>query len=316
MTELLDKTSGRATTFDSLRKRRGWLRLVTLCLLVPLILCACARRYRVEGLVLDVSQQQRTIIVSHRAIPGYMGAMAMPFQVRQARDVLGLQPGDSVEFQLVVKGRSSHAEKVRVSQRSDVAVEAGQSSLALPAPKEQLSRGETVPDFELTDQSHRRARLSDFRSKVVVVNFIYTRCPLPEVCPRLSASFAGLQRRFQRQLGKNLVLLSITLDSQHDTPEILAQYGARWGADPKGWFLLTGEPSYIERIAARFGLIYWPEEGLLTHTSQTAIVGRDGRLAALIEGFSYEDHQLGDLVARQMEVTHASHGRDLGSVGQ
>ena len=316
MTELFNKTSGQGGTFDSLRKRTGLLRLVTACLFLPLVLSACARHYRVEGLVLDVSRQQRTMIVSHRAIPGYMGAMAMPFQVQQPRELQELQPGDSVEFQLVVKGRSSHAEKVRLSQRSDVAAEGVQSSLALPAPKEQLSRGEPVPDFELTDQSHRRVRLSDFHGKVVVVNFIYTRCPLPEVCPRLSASFAELQRRFRRQAGSELVLLSITLDSQHDTPEILAQYGARWGADPKGWLLLTGESSDIEQIAARFGLIYWPEEGLLTHTSQTAIVGRDGRLAALIEGFSYEDQQLGDLVARQMEVAHASHGRDLGSVGQ
>jgi protein SCO1/2 len=255
------------------------------------------------------------MIVSHRAIPGYMGAMAMPFQALQARELQGLQPGDPVEFHLVVKRRSSHAEKVRVRQRSDLAVE-GQSSLTLPAPKEQLGRGEAVPDFELTDQSHRRVRLSDFRGKVVALNFIYTRCPLPEVCPRLSASFMKLQNRFRQQLGAELVLLSITLDPQHDTPEVLDKYGARWGADGKGWRFLTGESSDIERIAARFGLIYWPEEGLLTHTSQTAIVGRDGRLAALIEGFSYEDQQLGDLVARQMEVAHASHGRDLGSVGQ
>ena len=124
MTELFNKTSGQGATFDSLRKRTGLLRLVTACLFLPLVLSACSRHYRVEGLVLDVSRQQRTMIVSHRAIPGYMGAMAMPFQVRQPRELQELQPGDSVEFQLVVKGRSSHAEKVRLSQRSDVAVEA------------------------------------------------------------------------------------------------------------------------------------------------------------------------------------------------
>jgi protein SCO1/2 len=139
---------------------------------------------------------------------------------------------------------------------------------------------------------------------------------LPEVCPRLSASFAALQRRFRKQVGRELILLSVTLDSQHDTSEVLAEYGARWGADVKGWHFLTGESSEIERIAGRFGLIYWPEEGLLTHTSQTVIVGRDGRLAALIEGSSYEDQQLGDLVAQQMEVTHVSHRGDICSVGR
>ncbi len=86
MTELFNKTSGQGGTFDSLRKRTGLLRLVTACLFLPLVLSACARHYRVEGLVLDVSRQQRTMIVSHRAIPGYMGAMAMPFQVQQPRE--------------------------------------------------------------------------------------------------------------------------------------------------------------------------------------------------------------------------------------
>jgi protein SCO1 len=312
--ELFSTASGQRGPFDSLPKRTGLLGSLIVFLVVFFIVSACARRYRVEGLVLDVNQQQRTMIVSHRAIPGYMDAMAMPFRVLQAGELHGLQPGDQVEFQLIVKGHSSHAEKVRLGKGGDVGT--SESLLVLPEPKEQLKRGEPVPDFELTDQSHQRVRLSDFRGKVVVMNFIYTRCPLPEVCPRLSASFAELQRRFRKQVGRELILLSVTLDSQHDTSEVLAEYGARWGADAKGWHFLTGESSEIERIAGRFGLIYWPEEGLLTHTSQTVIVGRNGRLAALIEGFSYEDQQLGDLVAQQMEVAHVSHRRDVGSVGQ
>jgi protein SCO1/2 len=312
--ELFSTTSGQRGPFDILPNRTGLLGYIIVFLVVPFIVSACARRYRVEGLVLDVNQQQRTMIVSHRAISGYMDAMAMPFRVPQAGELRGLNPGDLVEFQLIVKGHSSHAEKVRLGKGGDVGT--SESLLVLPEPKEQLKRGETVPDFELTDQSHQHVRLSDFRGKVVVMNFIYTRCPLPEVCPRLSASFAELQRRFRKQVGRELILLSVTLDSQHDTSEVLAEYGARWGADAKGWHFLTGESSEIERIAGRFGLIYWPEEGLLTHTSQTAIVGRNGRLAALIEGFSYEHQQLGDLVAQQMEVAHVSHRRDVGSVGQ
>jgi protein SCO1/2 len=276
---------------------------------------ACARRYRVQGLVLDVNQRQQTMIVSHAAIPGYMDAMVMPFRVPKASQLQPVRPGDAVEFRLVVKGRSSHAEKVRLKQLRAVAA-GGEVALSLPPPKEILAPGEPVPDFDLIDQLHRSVRLSEFRGKVVAVNFIYTRCPLPEVCPRLSSSFAQLQRRFGNQVGSQLVLLTITLDSQHDSPEVLARYAARWGADPEGWHFLTGDARTTEQIARRFGLVYWPEEGLLTHTSQTAIVGGDGRLAALVEGVSYDDQQLGDLVARQMEVLHDSQRSALPIAGE
>lgn len=290
---------------------------LALVLLLILPSLACARRYRVEGLVLDVSRGRQTMIVSHRAIPGYMDAMAMPFRVKQARELESLQPGDAVAFQLVVKGSSSHAEKLRQGKSQELAsAGSGGLPLPLPVPKEMLRVGDRVPDFDLFDSSNRPVRLSDFTGKVIAINFIYTRCPLPEVCPRLSANFAELQRRFRSQMGKDLVLLSVTLDATYDTPEVLTKYAARWGADSAVWRFLTGAPSKIEQLAGRFGVIYWPEEGLLTHTSQTAVVGRDGRLAALVEGSSYEDRQLGDLIARQMGVVHDAHRSALGSVGR
>lgn len=283
-----------------------------LLILPALLLSACARRYRVEGLVLDVNHGDKTMIVSHRAIPGYMDAMAMPFRVRAASELNSVKRGDQVEFQLVVKRRSSLAERVRAGTRAEVANAArGEAPLPLPIPAEKLALGMPVPDFQLINQSARPVRLSDFAGRIVAVNFIYTRCPLPEVCPRLSANFAHLQKRFRERIGMDLVLLSITLDSQHDTSSVLADYAKLWGVG-EGWQFLTGDSADIQRIANHFGLVYWPEDGLLTHTSQTGIIGRDGRLAALIEGSSYEEDQLGDLIARQLEASHDSYRHALG----
>jgi len=289
-------------------------RIAFLFLILPaLLFSACARHYRVEGLVLDVNHSDKTMIVSHRAIPGYMDAMAMPFRVRTESELNSVKRGDQVKFQLVVKRRSSLAEKVRAGTSAQVAnARRGEAPLPLPTPAEKLALGMPVPDFQLINQSARPIRLSDFGGRIVAVNFIYTRCPLPEVCPRLSANFAYLQKRFRERMGKDLVLLSITLDSQHDTSAVLTDYAKRWGVG-EGWQFLTGDSADIQRIANRFGLVYWPEDGLLTHTSQTGLIGRDGRLAALIEGSSYEEDQLGDLVARQLEVSHDSHRHALGA---
>jgi len=287
---------------------------ITFFLLVLLtsFLSACARRYRVEGLVLDINHGDKTMIVSHRAIPGYMDAMAMPFRVRTASELNSVNPGDQVEFELVVKRRTSLADKVRSGTSAEVAnARRGEAPLPLPIPVEKLALGMPVPDFQLINHSAHPIRLSNLAGRIVAVNFIYTRCPLPEVCPRLSTNFAHLQKRFRQQMGKDLVLLSITLDSQYDSSSVLTDYAKRWGAG-EGWQFLTGDSSAIQRIANHFGLVYWPEDGLLTHTSQTGIISRDGRLAALIEGSSYEEDQLGDFIARQLEVSHDSHRHALG----
>jgi protein SCO1/2 len=149
-----------------------------------------------------------------------------------------------------------------------------------------------MPDFTLTGQDGRAVSLSSLRGQLVAVDFIYTRCPLPDVCPRLSANFARLQKRFASEIA----LLSITLDPDYDTPAVLTDYARRWGADAHVWRFLTGSPEQIQKIAGQFGVVYWPEENAITHTSSTAIIDRSGKLAALVEGSSFTSQQLIDLV--------------------
>jgi protein SCO1/2 len=149
-----------------------------------------------------------------------------------------------------------------------------------------------MPDFALTAQDGKKVRLSDYRGQLVAVDFIYTRCPLPDVCPRLSANFARLQKR----LGTRVALLSITLDPEFDTPEVLTGYARRWEADPSIWRFLTGAPDDVRAVAGHFGVVYWPEENALTHTSSTALIDRAGKLAALVEGSAFTSQQLLDLV--------------------
>ncbi|MDQ2901139.1 MAG: SCO family protein [Acidobacteriota bacterium] len=259
-----------------------------------LLLAGCARHYRVDGMVLRVDPLKRTILVSHRDIRGYMPAMVMAFPVKRSAEIAGLQPGARVHFRLAVKGRSAIAERIEARAPSE--------TLPLPPLPEKLAIGAAVPDFSLIDQTGTPVRLSGLRGKVVALDFIYTRCPLPDVCPRLSANFARLQRRFEKRLGVDFALLSITIDPQYDTPAILANYAKLWKANPIGWHFLTGDPVEIEHVAANFGMQYFPEEGSMTHTSETAIVARDGTLAAVVSGPAYAVSQLGDLIAGQLDI--------------
>jgi protein SCO1/2 len=256
---------------------------------VSLTLSLTAATYRVDGLVISVDHGAGIMTVAHRPIPSYMPAMSMPFRVKDPRELSGVLPGARVQFELRVNDGAAEARRIRVLKGGDV-----------PPPPETVPIGTRLPDFTLTDQESRSVSLSSFRGKLVVVNFIYTRCPLPDVCPRLAASFAYLQRRFRDKLGGELVLLSITVDPQYDTPGVLRSYAERWKAEP-GWRFLTGERAVVERAVRPFGVLYWPEDGAMTHSVLTAAIARDGTLAALVEGASARPDQLAELVSAQLE---------------
>ena len=252
---------------------------------VPVVLAA--KSFAVDGIVVALDPTARTMLVSHRPIGKYMPAMMMPFRVEQAGELQGLYPGARVQFELRVERDRSTARHVRKTGEGEI-----------PPAKQKLQIGEPLPEFELTDQQGRIVRLADLRGKVLAIDFIYTRCPLPDVCPRLAANFAALQRRFRDRIGSGLVLLSITVDPEYDTPAVLGDYAKRWGADPRGWHFLTGD---VSAVAAKLGEVYWSDEGSIGHNSMTSVIGRDGRLAAMVEGSGWRTDQLGDLVAHELE---------------
>lgn len=287
-------------------------RLSILCLLALYLashFAAAATRYAVSGLVVSVDPSSRTMVVSCEAIPGYMDAMVMPFSVRDGKELAGVAPGSVVDFALVVEDESSHAENVHIRKFTSPAqetqqqqrLEALQKALQPHLSATALRLGEPVPDFTLTDQTGNKVSLRQFAGKVVLLDFIYTRCVLPDYCYRFSTQFGRLQKRFADRLGKDAVLMTITFDPVHDQPEVLANYAKTWKASPQTWHFLTGSPEDVQRVCSWFGIESWANEGLLVHTLHTAIIDRSGRLAANIEGNLFTAQQLGDLAESVMD---------------
>lgn len=263
------------------------------------------QQYDVRGLVLKVDAPRKTMLVSCESIPGYMEAMAMPFAVRDPKMLAGLQPGTAVEFTLTVEGDSSYADNVRARAFENLELDPTQArrmkllekmvapSSSLPGA---LAIGQPVPDFTLTDQNRQQVRLSQFAGKVVAVTFVYTRCPFPNYCFRLSNNFGQLQKRFKGQMGRELVLLTIVIDPANDGPEALTKYARIWKADSEGWHFLTGTLPEIQQISRRFDMNFYPDEALLVHSFHTALIDGQSRLAANLEGNEFSAQQLGDLV--------------------
>jgi protein SCO1 len=275
----------------------------SLILLVSVPLWA-AEKHAARGLVLSVDPTHKSMVVSCEEIPGYMDAMVMPFSVRDAKMLEGLQPGANIDFDLVVDGNASYTENIRIHPFESLELDPTQArrlklmekSIAAGSSITPLAEGQSVPDFALTDQSRTRITLSQFRGKVVAVTFIYTRCPLPDYCFRLSNNFALLQKRFRGHMGGDLVLLSIVIDPAHDQPDALANYARVWKADSKAWHFLTGPLPEIEKLSREFDMNFYPDEALYVHSFHTVVIDREGKLMANLEGNNFSAKQLGDLI--------------------
>jgi protein SCO1 len=264
-------------------------------------------RYTVTGMVLETNPAQRTFTASIDAIPHFMAAMTMPFTVRDAAELAEMRPGTMVIFTLVVdraRGGASYAEGLRVRTYQNVEQDPSRArrlelfrQISRGTAARTLQAGAAVPDFTLTDSRHQKVTLSNFRGRIVAVNFMYTTCQLPDYCLRMVNHFSALQRRFAGALGRDLVFLTMSFDPQRDTPEVLADYAKQWKPDLNTWHFLTGPVQDVQPVLEMFGVSAFAAEGLFDHALHTVLIGRDGRLIVNLEGNQFTTNQLGDLIA-------------------
>ncbi len=152
-----------------------------------------------------------------------------------------------------------------------------------------LARGDELPDYRFVAQNGRSTRFRDFRGKVLLLSFIYTRCPDRLICPAISGKFAYLQHRLDP---RHFHLVEMTLDPLSDSPAVLATYGNQFGADPSRWSLITGEPAQVKNVLDSFALDpLETDPGRIIHGDTLVILGSDGKIADLIptSGWAPED---------------------------
>jgi protein SCO1/2 len=235
------------------------------------------RRFDLKGTVISLDKEHRQVTIAHEEIKGFMDAMTMPFNVKEDWAMEALAPGQTVEAILVVQEDRSWIEGMRISKT--VSTSDPVNTVV------SLKRGDEVPDFELLNQDNHRIKLSQYRGHPLLLTFIYTRCPLPEFCPRTSKNFSEIYQEMQSSLptAKRPHLLTISFDVDYDTPAVLRDY-ARRCMNPvsfENWEFATGSMEEISKITAYFGLVYQKESGQIVHSMVTALIGPDGKLMHL-----------------------------------
>jgi protein SCO1 len=143
-----------------------------------------------------------------------------------------------------------------------------------------------APDFTLTSQDGAPATLRELHGKVVAVTFIYTSCP--DICPMLTDKMARVQDELGADFGAQVAFLSITVDPEHDTPEVLREYAEALDANLAGWSFLTGTPAAVREVAHRYGVaVARAADGQVDHTLLTTLVDRQGVMRVQYLGYRF-----------------------------
>ena len=256
--------------------------------------------YKLRGKVVSTDAAKGEATLNHEAIPGFMDAMTMPYKLKDASILSELHPGDVITADVLVSADPN------ADYLIDHIVVVGQArpdykppvSYHVPAP------GDATPNFKLRNQDGRPIHLGQFKGKALLVTFIYTRCPSPEFCPRVTRNFAEVEK----QLAANPAvyakthLLCVSFDPEHDTPERLRAYGATYiGSDAKNafahWDFAVPEKPVLLEMAKFFDLGMTSDaEGTITHTLSTTLIGPDGKVVRFYPGNEWTAEQVaGDL---------------------
>jgi protein SCO1/2 len=254
------------------------------------------RRFPLTGAVLSVDKAKRILTVRHNDVAGYMPAMTMEFPV-SAGDATAASPGERIRASLVVdKAGAVRLDDIWPDDRVTLdTIDAGARMLHQDTfEKGKLAYrevGDTAPDFVLLDQNGRVVNSARFRGRQVMLNFIYSRCPVANMCPLSTTKMIEAQKLAREAGVPNIEFVSVTLDPAHDTPGVLREYADDRGIDTSNFSFLTGPEAAIKDLLTQFGVIAEFKGDILNHTLATLLIDEKGRITWRADGSAWQPRE-------------------------
>ena len=254
--------------------------------------------YPARGIIREVSPDLRKAVIRHEAIANYMPAMTMAFKVQDTNELKGLAVGDTVTFSLTTTDDTHWIHGVKKV--------AGPINTPSPATRPispasriaELKLGDPLTDCELLSEDGKRVRFSDFRGKALAFTFFFTRCPLPDYCPRMGNNFAKTRELILGRTGTttNWQFLSISFDPEFDKPEVLAGYANAYRAgNADRWLFAAAPRKALAELAPRLDLmIHRDVDGSISHNLRTVVLDPQGRISRQFDGNEWTAQQLAD----------------------
>ena len=258
------------------------------------------KRYPLTGEVVRVDAVNKVLVVQHDEIKDFMPAMTMEFSV-SAADLAAAKPGERIRGDLLpVKKGNWRLENIWPDDKPAAAAIAAQAAALrqdtlIRGQSAYREVGEKMPDFALYDQEGHVVQSARFRGKQVMLNFIFSRCPVATMCPASTMKMMGTQKLARETGVANIEFVSITLDPAYDTPAVLKEYAATRGINTTNFSFLTGPENAIKDLLTQFGVIAEFDGALLKHTLSTLLIDENGRIIHRADGSAWEPQ---DFVAK------------------
>src|SRR6266404_5292471 len=251
--------------------------------------------FRVKGVVIALKPKEKSVEIKHEAIPGYMPAMTMPFDVKDANELAGLQPGDSVSFRMLVTGAEGWIDQIRKLAPPATNSPPTTGPFRLVREVESHTVGVPLPEYHFANQFGQPISTTQFQGQALAITFLFTRCPFPTFCPLMANHFADAQKKLLAtpNAPTNWHLLTISFDPDFDKPAILKAYAERYKYDPAHWSFATGALIDITALAEQVGLIFSHDEtGNISHNLRTVVVDASGSVRKIFSGNQWSSSEL------------------------
>ena len=262
--------------------------------------------YSVKGVVKELKPDGRTVVIKHEEITNYMAAMTMPFEVKDPKELAGLQPGDEVTFRMLVTDTDGWIDQIKRMGATNAIPASEHQSVRRVRIVEPLKIGDPIPDYPFTNELNQPIHLGQFKGQALALTFIFTRCPFPNFCPRMSGNFAEAYQKLTATPGgqTNWHLLSLSFDPEFDTPAVLKNYARRYKYDSNHWNFATGAWIEIDAITEQFGLEFSRSQTGIgwDHKLRTVVIDAAGKVQKVYTGNEWKVDDLVEEMNKAMKA--------------
>jgi protein SCO1/2 len=250
--------------------------------------------FQVKGVVIEVNPKEKYVKIKHQDIPNYMPGMTMPFDVKNTNVLTGIAAGDPVTFRLNVTDTDAWVDQIQVTgPKTNTPPTTG--AFRRVRDVEPLNVGDLMPEYHFTNQFAKPFSTTQFKGQAIAINFIFTRCPLPTMCPLTARHFEETQDKLlaMTDAPTNWHLITISFDPEFDTPAVLKNYAQFYNYNSNRWTFATGALIDITAIAEQFGEAFWHDEtGSISHNLRTAVIDASGRVQKILVGNEWTSDEL------------------------
>ena len=261
----------------------------SLYILIILFFCASCLskneviKYDVVGVILDKFPERNELEIHHNEIPDFMMAMTMNFKLADHLKTSQFNIGDSVHFKLYIEENNIYSDNFEVKDNVDIALHDGEDNWL--DEEYTLKIGENFTDVSFLDYNNNNIKLSDFKDQFMFITFIFTRCPIPNMCPALIYKQKYIAEKFENY--DNLKILTISFDYLYDTPSILKDKFYTLNSDKDNWLFLSSynHLNDLYQISRESNFSFWGiEKNDIGHNMRTILIGPDLKFLKYYDG--------------------------------